>query len=137
MTTTDTATDQAAIAAVPARIVEAWAKHDADAFAGVFTEGGTMILPGVYRKGRDDIRTFMSEAFTSAYRGTRVTGQPIDLRRHGDMAVIVTEGGVLAPGDKEVSAERAIRATWVVVREQGAWRLAAYQNSPVNARAAA
>lgn len=131
MTTTDTA-DQAAIAAVPGRIVEAWAKQDAAAFAGVFTKDGTMILPGVYRKGHDDIRTFMSEAFKGAYRGTRVTGTPIDMRRHGDTAMIVTQGGVLAPGETEVSAERAIRATWIVVRDQGEWLLAAYQNSPVN-----
>ena len=132
MTTAEHNTEEAAIAGVPQRIVAAWANHDADAFASVFTEDGTLILPGVYRKGYDDIRKFMNEAFKGPYRGTQVTGAPLDLHRHKDTAVIVTRGGVLFPGDSEVTAERAIYATWVVVKDNGEWLLTAYQNGPVN-----
>jgi uncharacterized protein (TIGR02246 family) len=133
MTTTagPTDADRAAVVAVPERIVTAWAKHDADAFAAVFTEDGSMILPGLYRQGRDDIRSFMTEAFAGPYKGTQVTGQPLDMRFFGgDTAVITTQGGVLAPGEKHVAPERSIRASWVVVKQGGQWLLAAYQNSP-------
>jgi uncharacterized protein (TIGR02246 family) len=124
--------DQAAVAAVSQRIVNAWANQDAEAFADVFTEDATMILPGLYKKGRDEIRDHMKGAFAGPYKGTRVTGQPIDMRFYGrNTAVLVTQGGVLAPGESEVAGERAIRASWIVVREKdGQWRLAAYQNSP-------
>ncbi|SRR6266566_1956671 len=126
-----TTSDQAAIAAIPQRVVAAWAAHDANAFAGVFTEDGTMILPGLYLKGQGAIRSHMAAAFEGEYKGTRVTGQPIDLKVLGaGAAALITHGGVLAPGESEPSDESAIRASWVVVKKDGQWRLALYQNSP-------
>jgi uncharacterized protein (TIGR02246 family) len=128
------AADQAAIAAVPGRIVAAWAEHDTDAFADVFTEDGTMILPGVFRKGHDEIRSFMATAFAGPFKGTRVTGTPINLQVLTESsAVLTTAGGVLAPGETEVADARAIRASWVVVRRGGEWQLATYHNSPRDA----
>ncbi|MBW4721823.1 SgcJ/EcaC family oxidoreductase [Saccharothrix obliqua] len=128
---TGTQADGAAVAALTRRVVAAWAYHDAEAFAGVFTEDGTMILPGVYCKGREQIAAHMADAFRNQYKGTQVTGTPIDIRFFGpDSGVLLTQGGVLKPGTTEVTEDSAIRASWVVVRQDGEWRLAAYQNSP-------
>lgn len=123
--------DKAAVAAVPQRIVEAWAAYDPDAFAEVFTPDGTLILPGVFEKGRDAIRAFAAAAFSGPYQGTRVTGTPIDIRFANEEAgVLITRGGILAPGETEPTPERAVHASWVVVKRDGRWQLAAYQNSP-------
>jgi uncharacterized protein (TIGR02246 family) len=123
--------DQAVVATIPKRIVTAWEAHDADAFAEVFTEDGTMILAGVYKKGRDDIREFMAAQFEGPFKGTRVAGDPVDIRFFtGAAGMLITEGGVLRPGDTEVAAQQAIRASWLVVKKDATWHLAAYQNSP-------
>ncbi|AWI32816.1 SgcJ/EcaC family oxidoreductase [Streptomyces tirandamycinicus] len=133
-TVTVTDEDKAAIAALPQRIVQAWAAHDADAFAEVFTPDGSMIIPGVLQKGRESIRAFMAQAFQGPFKGTRVTGTPVDLRfANSESGILITQGGILAPGESEPSADRAVNASWVVVKRDGQWFLAAYQNSPRNA----
>jgi len=125
--------DPSAPQAVPQRIVAAWADNDADAFAAVFTKDASLILPGVHLTGQDQIRDHLAAGFAGPYRGTRVVGEPLSLTRLGDdVTVIVTQGGVLAPGEAQVAAARAIRATWVLHRQDHGWSIAAYQNTPVH-----
>ena len=133
MTTTSVPADddQALIAAVPARMVELWAAHDADGFADLFIEDGTMILPGVYKKCRAEIREFMTAAYASHFKGTTVTGQPIAIKPLAPGAVaLLTVGGVLPPGETELTDRNAIRASWILVKRDGELPLAVYQNCP-------
>jgi uncharacterized protein (TIGR02246 family) len=117
---------------VPLRLVAAWAKNDADGVADVFTEDGILILPGdVYKIGRDEVRAFMAAAYSGPFKGTGVTGNPVDVRFvSDDVAVLRTHGGILAAGETEIDPELAVRSTWVCVKENGEWSLASYQNSP-------
>lgn len=125
--------DKAAIAALTQKVVAAWAYHDADSFASVFADDGTMILPGVYCDGRDEVRNYMEKAFKEHYKGTQVTGKPISIRPLGpDTAILLSNGGILMPGETEITESSAIRASWLAVRQDQQWRLAAYQNTPRN-----
>jgi uncharacterized protein (TIGR02246 family) len=122
----------AAVRAVPGRVVRAWAGHDAAAFAAAFTEDGTLILPGVFHTGREQIRGFMTQAFAGPYRGTTVAETPLAVKQlSGSAALLITQGGVLRPGDTDVAAERATRATWTLVRRGPDWLVTAYQNTPL------
>jgi uncharacterized protein (TIGR02246 family) len=125
------AAEQKAIAAVPAKLVAAWAAHDAAAFADLFVEDGTLVLPGVYKKGRAEIQEYMAAQYAGPYQDTQVTGRPIDIKPlAGGAVALLTEGGVLAPGETQPSSERAIRASWILVNQGGDWKLAVYQNCP-------
>ncbi|GLY00472.1 MULTISPECIES: SgcJ/EcaC family oxidoreductase [Actinoplanes] len=129
MTVTDQ--DRADIAAVPARMVQAWAAHDADAFGELFAEDGTLILPGVLQQGRAAIREFMAAAYQGPYKGTTVTGSPIAIMPLAPGAVaVITEGGVIPAGETTLPASAAIRASWILVQRDGRWVLAVYQNCP-------
>jgi uncharacterized protein (TIGR02246 family) len=112
----------------------AWAANDATAFADLFTKEGTVVLPGdVYMKNHAHILAFMSAAYQGPYKGTGVTGTALSIKAVDEStAIMITEGGVLAPGETQVAPERAIRATWVCVKQDGAWKIAAYHNSPLN-----
>ncbi|MCW2877874.1 MAG: hypothetical protein JWQ95_1974 [Sphaerisporangium sp.] len=133
---TAVATDDAtALAEVPKRIIAAWAANDGDAFAEVFTEDGSLILPGdIYLTSREQIRSFMTAAYAGPYRGSRVTGTPIGIKPLGPgLALVITRGGVLAPGETELSDERAVRASWLLAKQGDTWLITAYQNTPISA----
>jgi uncharacterized protein (TIGR02246 family) len=46
--------------------------------------------------------------------------------------VVITEGGIIMAGQAECPADRLVRSTWVLTRQNGQWCVAAYQNSPAN-----
>ncbi|GAA3126530.1 SgcJ/EcaC family oxidoreductase [Streptosporangium carneum] len=127
-----TSDEEKEVLGVPLRLVEAWSRNDPDGVAEVFTENGVLILPGdVLKRGREEIRAFMTAAYAGPFKGTGVTGRPVDVRfASGDVALIRTHGGILTPGATEIAPELAVRSTWVVVRQDGTWLLAGYQNTP-------
>lgn len=129
-----TAADQKAVQAVPGRIMAAWADQDGERFSEVFTEDGTMVLPGQdVRRGRAEIAAFMTAAFAGPFRGTQVTGTPVDVRfLSTDTAVVVTRGGIISAGEESLTPDRAVNATWVVCKRSDCWQLAAYHNSPAS-----
>lgn len=129
-----TVADDASVQDVPRRIVAAWAGNDADAFAAAFTEDASLILPGTRLTGREEIRSFMAAAYAGPYKGTEVHGEPLAVRHLGDnLALVITRGGVLMPGESKVAPERAIHASWLLRRQGQEWLITAYQNTPAAA----
>ncbi|MFE9644271.1 SgcJ/EcaC family oxidoreductase [Streptomyces sp. NPDC006365] len=125
------AADETAILKVLKGVYEAWNANDADAFVAEYTEDASAILPGSYRKSRDEIRASMEVGFSSFLKGSTTTDKVLNVRFiNDDAAVVVSETGVLFPGETEVPDERLVIATWVLTRQDGSWLLAAYQNSP-------
>ncbi|MFC1418226.1 SgcJ/EcaC family oxidoreductase [Streptacidiphilus cavernicola] len=125
------ANDTAAITAVLDGVYQAWDRYDADAFVADYTEEATAILPGSYRASREEIRQSMAAGFASYLKGSTTTNRQLGIRFLGrDGAIVVSETGVLFPGESEAPAERIAYATWVLEKRDGAWLVAGYHNSP-------
>jgi uncharacterized protein (TIGR02246 family) len=125
--------DAAAIAGVPQAIIAAWGAHDADAFAAQFTEDASMVLPGSHVTGRDAVRKYMAAGFAGPYKGTQVVGEPRSMRALGPgSAVVVTLGGVRSKQATELTEAQQVFATWVLAKQDGTWRIAAYHNGPAH-----
>ena len=126
---TDIDSDEKAIRAVLDGVYRAWAANDADAFVAEYTEDATAILPGSFRPGREAIRASMAAGFAGPLKGSSARDTVQSVRMVGtDAAIVVSEAGILMAGESEVPAGRAVMATWVLEKQDGAWRIAAYHN---------
>jgi uncharacterized protein (TIGR02246 family) len=125
------ATDQAM--SVIHAVYDAWADGDAEAFAELYTDDATVVQPGTHKKDKGEIRTTMAAGFAGPLKGSTVLDEPQSVRFLGpDTAVVVSEGGIIMAGQDDVPAERMVRATWVLTKQDGQWLVAAYHNSPAN-----
>lgn len=126
--------DEAAVLTVLRGVSQAWSKGDADAFVAEFLEDASAIIPGLYQQSREEIRKAMSFSFGGPLKGTTTTDKVLDVRFLSDeAAVVVTESGVLIPGEAVAPPERTALATWVLAKRDGSWLMSAYQSSPVTA----
>lgn len=124
---------EGAVLTVPLRVRAAWDGNDADALAAMFTEDGSMLFGDDQLCGRDEIRSRLADAFAGPYRGTKLTGEPLEIRfLTDDVAFAVTEGGVVADGGSEVAEEHRARTTWIAIKDNGDWRLVSFQSSPIH-----
>ena len=125
--------DQQAVLGVLKGVYEAWEANDAEAFVADYTDDASVVQPGVYKKDREEIRATMAAGFAGPLNGSRVAAHPVDVRfLTDDTAIVVSEDGIIFPGQDAVASERLVRATWVLVRRDGGWRIASYHNSPAS-----
>ncbi len=127
-----TGEDEQAVLTVPMRIQTAWERNDADMFAGVFTENGSLLMQDKQLTSRADIHAYMAAGFSGPLAGAKVKGWPISIRfLSDDVAMTVTEGGIIMAGEESTAPERKIRATWIVTRRSGRLELMSHQSSPI------
>lgn len=115
------------------RVYAAWAANDADAFAALYVDDATVVMPGVFRRGRSAVRDHMAAAFAGPLKGSRGIDEPQDIRIVGtDTAIVVSRAGIVMAGEQELPAERERLATWVLSKRDDRWLIAAYANAPAH-----
>jgi uncharacterized protein (TIGR02246 family) len=131
--TTASDVDRQAVSDVLGRLYEAWEANDAGAFVADYLDDASVVQPGIYKRGREEIRTTMAAGFAGPLQGSRVINHPQDIRLLTDeTAIVVSEDGILFPGQDVVPSAALVRATWVLAKREGSWYVAAYHNSPAS-----
>jgi uncharacterized protein (TIGR02246 family) len=131
--TTGSDVDRQAVSDVLKRLYEAWEMNDAEAFVADYLDDASVVQPGIYKKDREEIRSTMAAGFAGPLQGSRVINHPQDIRfLTEETAIVVSEDGVVFPGQDVVPSEALVRATWVFAKRHGSWYVAAYHNSPAN-----
>ncbi|WP_232660755.1 SgcJ/EcaC family oxidoreductase [Pseudonocardia sp. TRM90224] len=111
----------------------AWADNDADAFAALYTDDATVVMPGVFHPDRATIHGYMSAGFAGPLKGSRAVDEERSLRVLGDSAIVISRSIILMAGESDVPDDadaRAVTATWVLTRTADGWKIAAYSNAP-------
>jgi uncharacterized protein (TIGR02246 family) len=129
--------DQAAIEAVESKQAAAWNAHDAAAYADLFTPDGDVVnVVGWWWKGREEIRSKLTDAFALVFKDSRLTITDVQVRKlSSDVAVAHvrwTMTGALPPPGEPAPPQGGIQLQ-VLVRSEDGWRIASFQNT--NSRA--
>jgi len=110
---------------------DAWAVQDAARFAACYADDATVIGPGIYLRGRDDIERSMAAAFTGPLRGSLRPHSARSVRfLSADTAVVVTESATVFPGEAATPADRQHLVTWVLTRHDDRWLVEANHICP-------
>jgi uncharacterized protein (TIGR02246 family) len=127
------APDQAAIEGLLERQLDAWSAGNGAAFAATYTPDADLTtFDGTHVAGRGPIASFMQVQFDGFLKGTRVSAQPLRTRFIGDsVAVMVTQGGVMFPGETAVPPERFSIQTFVATKSDAGWLFEAFQNTRI------
>ena len=124
-----TTTTPDTIEAALARLSAAWDAGDAAAYAREFTTDATYVIyAGIVYEGRDAIERGHVPVFEQWQKGSRMRMRVRSIRHLGDdVAVVLTEGGI---GTRRIPIDKV--QTFTMVRRDGRWQCAAFQNTKKN-----
>ena len=127
---TDPGPDRDAVVRLYTSLLEAWNARDATAFADQFTGSGSSVgFDGSQMDGREAIRTELARIFADHTPATYVAIVR-EVRRLGSATLLRAVAGMVPPGASALKPERNVVHSMVAVLEDGAPRIALYQNTP-------
>jgi uncharacterized protein (TIGR02246 family) len=130
-TTANRVADEEAVRDLYGELMDGWNRGSGEDFAAVFAEDGDLVaFDGTHFEGRAQIAPFHQELFDKWMKGTRLVGRVKDVRfLSPDVALMHAVGSTIMRGKSVPSPERDSIQTLVATRQNGEWRLAAFQNT--------
>lgn len=125
--------DRAAIGDLQVRQAAAWNRHDAAAYAELFTPDGDVVnVLGWWWKGRAEIERKLSEAFAYLFRESTLTITDVDVRFLDPQCAVAhvrweMKGAKVPPGAPE--PPRVGIQLQVLQKRNDRWQIASFQNT--------
>jgi uncharacterized protein (TIGR02246 family) len=112
-------------------LLDAWDARDADAYAELFAVDGTLVgFDGSTVDGRDEVRSHLGGIFADHATGSYVAAVRDVRLLSPDVGVLRAVAGLIPDGQDEINPETTAIQSLVAVREDGAWQVALFQNTP-------
>jgi uncharacterized protein (TIGR02246 family) len=117
------------------RVCDAWEHGDAEAYASFFSEDAQFVTAtGKRMLGRKSIAKESQEILNTLFKGSKLGrrySHPDRLRFiASDVVLVETAGAVLFPGETEDKVAPNGVMTFVVARQDDAWRIVSFHNTP-------
>lgn len=128
--------DEEAIRRRAEQFADTWNRHDMSTLASLFTEDSDCVtLGGDWLRGRDEIEQDLVKDHATVFRESQlmITGVWVKFLRPDIAVAHVTcelTGLLGRDGQKLLWAVRGIM-TWMLARDDGTWRIAAFQNTRI------
>ncbi len=118
------------VRALVRHLEDTWNRNDGLSYAALFTGDCDYIaFDGTYLKGREANAEHHQRLFDSVLRGSRLKFTRVAVRfLSPDVALMHGDGSVMMPWQSTVVPARRSLQTYVVVKEEDGWRIAAFQN---------
>jgi uncharacterized protein (TIGR02246 family) len=115
------------------RLLDAWGRGDGAGYGALFTAEAEYIgFDGSRTVGSEAIARSHQELFDTWLRGTRLTGRIEQVRwLTPEVALVTATGGTIFAGEDTPRPSRNSIQTLVAVRQDGAWRFAAFHNTRI------
>jgi uncharacterized protein (TIGR02246 family) len=112
-------------------LLDAWNRHDAAAYAALFTEDGYVVgFDGSEMNGPDEIERSLAGIFADHATG-RYVGKVKDERTvSDDVATLRAVAGLVPAGHADLNPDLNAIQSLVARREGTAWRIVLFQNTP-------
>jgi uncharacterized protein (TIGR02246 family) len=113
------------------KLLDAWNRHDARAYAALFSDDGQVIgFDGSEMNGRDEIEQSLSAIFADHETG-RYVAKVRSERTVADGVVLLTAvSGLVPAGQSDLNPELNALQTLVAKHDTGRWRIVLFQNTP-------
>jgi uncharacterized protein (TIGR02246 family) len=125
------AEDESLVRELYQSLIESWNKNNAAGFADLFAVNGNAIgFDGSQMNGRAEIHSQLNSIFVNHKVASYVTIiREIRFLSPG-IAVLRAVAGMVPPGSSDIMPDRNAIQTLIVEKQQGAYRISLFQNTP-------